>query len=799
MKSKIFAAAMLFILLGSMLAIAPVPTVEATPDGIFKITMVAPGSANLLRRQWALIIANSFKSVGIDARVVFLGWGSVYDRILTPEPSMIGKTYDQGGFDALFIGWTPGSPVAPFAGSMQIYYSANTPPNSNYMLWENPQSDALIEKFMTSGYNDEGITAFKDWQYVQYIDVPASQIFFSTAIFTASKSLDFNGYEWIFDNLGPVPQYLTGLNEVVLATTGELLDINPPLSNSWYDTEVFNAIFDSLFTLTSDYEYEPGICTSLDISSDGSTFTYHLRNDVYFHDGIKMTADDVVFSFLAYLNPQSGSQQSGFEAGYIGDDITFVYSDGTTSRLVLDLSGDEPVAYYPAPANVSGTRPARIEALDANTVRITIAEFGGLGKPVATFHPEGDGVAILPKHVLEAVPFEDWKTHPFNSGTGTYVSNGKTFSGPIGTGPYVFKSYEPTSAIVTLEKNNNYWDKARLESAGYFTVQKFYIRYIVEKDSAIAALKNGQVHILDQNYQLGNDYKAGNLDFAANYELRGSGIQQLGYNMRHPVFGTGVDTPLGKSNPARAAEAARYVRQAMDYLIPRQLIIDNLLGGFGEPAAVHVNPVSPYYNSSIVAREYNPTKAKELLAMAGYSVGVTPSGPTVLSSYLLGEPITFEGTFDIDPVIALEQDGIVALLLMSTDNSTWTPVAQTVVNTGGYYKMSYTPTQTGTYYFKVQLTGVGAKTAAASSASGPSYPYDGISKVIDPQTTPAKSVTVISVDNAISSYANQVNALNTKVNDLTAQLANATNMAYAGIGLAIIALIVAIALGMRKK
>jgi ABC-type transport system substrate-binding protein len=55
--------------------------------------------------------------------------------------------------------------------------------------------------------------------------------------------------------------------------------------------------------------------------------------------------------------------------------------------------------------------------------------------------------------------------------------------------------------------------------------------------------------------------------------------------MRHPVFGTGTETPLGKSNPERAAEAARYVRQAFDYLIPRQLIIDNLISGLATPGS----------------------------------------------------------------------------------------------------------------------------------------------------------------------------------------------------------------------
>lgn len=794
---KIFAMALLFVMLASFFAIAPPPVVQAADDGIFQITLVAPGSANLLRRQWGLIIANSFKSVGIDANMVFMGWGSVYDRILTPLPENIGKIYNEGGWDALFVGWTPGSPSVPYAGTYQIYYGPNTPPGSNYYLWNNPESDALIGQFMTLGYTPEGITAFKNWQYVQFMDVPASQIFFQSAVFSTASGINMNGYEWIFDNIGPTPQYLSNApSSVVLATTGELLDLNPPLSNSWYDTEVFNSIFDSMFWLNSDFEYVPAVALSYEVSNNGYTFTYHLRTDVVWHDGIAFNADDVLFSFLGYMHPATASQQAAYEIGYIGDDITFKWMNGTTTRLVVDLEAGE--GYYPATTQ-TGTRAATIEAVDAYTVKITIADFGTFGKPAASFHPEGDGVALLPKHVLETVPFEEWKTHPFNSGVGTYESNGQTFSGPMGTGPYKFVSYDPVGQIVHLTKNNAYWNKAALEGAGLFGVQDFYIRYIVEKDSAIAALKNNQVQMLDQNYQLQRDYQAGNLNFATNYVLEASGLQQLGYNMRHPVFGTGVATPLGQANPARAAEAARYVRQAFDYLIPRQLIIDNLISGFGTAGSVHVNPLSPYFNTSITPREYNPARAKELLAMAGYNVGVTPSGPTVLSSYLLGTPITFSGIFEIDPVAALAEGGIVALLQMSTDGSTWTPVAQTIVNTGGYYSLSYTPTQTGNYSFRVYLTGVGAHTAAISAATGPTYPYDGITKAVDPQTTPAQNVSVISVSQAITSTTNQVNSLTTQVNSLNAQLANAQNIAYAGVALAIIAIIIALAMGMRKK
>jgi len=797
MRTKeIFAIAMLGLMVVSTFAI--VQPVVATDQGIFKITMIAPGSANLLRRQWGLIIANSFQSVGIDARMVFMGWGSVYDRCLTPVPEMIGKTYDEGGYDALFIGWTPGAPSTPFAGSFQIYYGANTPPNSNYFLWNNATADRLLELCLTKGYTAEGIQAFKDWQLVQYQDLPASQILLTQAVFTADSALNFHGFEWIFDNIGPTPQFVTGRTDAVLATTGELLDLNPPLSNSWYDTLVFNPIFDGLYYLDSDYSFKPSVAAALPVvSADGREYTFTLRQGVKWHDGVEVTADDVVFTWLAYLNLQSGSQQSAFTAGYIGDDITFTWLNGTTTRLVIDL--EKGVGYYPATTE-TGTRVASVEAVDTYTVKCTIADFGALGMPAATFFPEGIPGYLVPKHVLEAVPFEDWMNHPFNAGTGTYTVNGQTFSGPIGCGPYKYVSYDPTRAIVTTEKFNDYWNKTGLESKGQFTIQNYYVRYIVEKDSAIAALKNEQVHILDQNYQLQRDYMAGNLYFATSYILAGSGLQQLGYNMRHPIWGTGTATPLGIQDPTRAAEAARYVRTAFDYLIPRDLIIDNLLSGFGDPGAVHVNPLSPYVNTACEPRAYDPAKAKEYLALAGYEVGVTPGGPVAaVTNYFVNEPIILTGQFAIDPVAAVEQGGIVALLEMSTDNATFTPVAQTVTTTGGYYQLAYTPTQSGTLYFRVTLTGVGAMTASQSLATGPTFPYSDITTSVDPQTTPAVKLTVVTIDDAIATYRNQVTALNTQVSSLDAQVATLTTVAYAGVIIAILAILVAAVFGMRKK
>jgi ABC-type transport system substrate-binding protein len=815
MKTKsILALALLAIMLASMFAAIPAPVVAAdTGTSLFKITMIAPGNANLLRRQWALITANSFQSVGIDARVVFMGWGSVYDRALTPAAENIGKTWEQGGFDALFLGWTPGSPTTPFVGTFQIYYSKNIPPNNNYMLWNNSQSDLLLGQCLVQGYTTQGITTFKNWQELQYNECPAAQLFWTTAVMTADNATNFHGFEWLFDNIGPVPQFLSGATTVTMATTGELLNLNPPLSNSWYDTEAFSPIFDGLYALNTDLTLIPCIASAdPTITNNGYSYIYPIRHNVTFQDGVEVTADDVVFTWLAYLNPASGSQQSATIAGYIGDDISFTWLNGTTTRLVLDLANG--ISYYPANSTTHGTSFGSLTAIDRYTVNVTISDFPGLGAPAATLHPEGEPATILPMHVLGKVAFADWKNDPYNTASGTYTANGQTFTGPIGAGPYSFVSYDATTQLVKVQKYDGYWNKTGLESQGLFTVNSFNIRYIADKDGAVAALKNHEVNILDAQYSLQLDYTSGNLNFAHNYLLPASGMQQLGYNMRSPIWGTGTATPLGQSDPSRAAEAARDVRIAFDYLIPRQLLVDNLLSGLGQPGGVHVNPVSPFYNTSIVPREYSPTLAKQYLAMAGYNTGAVVGGSTG-GEETIGQKV-----------------GMYIVLESSTDNLLWTPISVGTTDALGNFYMTYAQNTTGLTYYHVVMTGIQIQKNLTTEALMQYWTIPGDTADLPTQlsgtttNTEATPVTLsghfnIAPYDAVSIFNAQQTTLNTKINNLNstttqqisslntqmaAQVAslnsaisNANNIGYAGIGIAIIALIAAVVLGMRKR
>jgi ABC-type transport system substrate-binding protein len=98
----------------------------------------------------------------------------------------------------------------------------------------------------------------------------------------------------------------------------------------------------------------------------------------------------------------------------------------------------------------------------------------------------------------------------------------------------------------------------------------------------------------------------------------------LGFNLHHPVFGTGVATPNGVANPGNASLYAKYVRQALNYLIPRQEIIDQLWEGYAVLGVEAIPPVLNAFNSELVGYTYQPLMARLLLQMAGYVIPLEP-------------------------------------------------------------------------------------------------------------------------------------------------------------------------------
>jgi len=391
---------------------------------------------------------------------------------------------------------------------------------------------------------------------------------------------------------------------LILAQTGQSPGegLIPELSTSYYDTTVASEIFSGL-ALRNDTTFKtmiPQLASGTvaspgwSVTSDNKNWTVTLRSGVTWHDGQAFTATDVKFTFDSLMNDTLAAPTEAFVVGIIGGKANVVVVDSMTVGFNLPL----PYAYFVQ--NVLTT-------------------------------------AVLPSHILKDIPYNstsgpNWRTSSFNTGQGS--------AGPIGTGPYKWVDYNPTTSTVHLTRNDNYFDfpekgKSALVAKGQFTVKDYYVKNIIGTDAAITALTNGEVNVLDSQYHMEtqpNFLKEWGNSSLAKYDA--FGVQEMGVNMEHPVLGTGANTPLGQSNPSQASVAARYVRQAISYAVPRDQIISQLLNGYGNPAIT--TPVVGNYRTGTVLTEgfntaltpypFNLTKAKQMLQAAGYTLPTTTGG-----------------------------------------------------------------------------------------------------------------------------------------------------------------------------
>lgn len=167
---------------------------------------------------------------------------------------------------------------------------------------------------------------------------------------------------------------------------------------------------------------------------------------------------------------------------------------------------------------------------------------------------------------------------------------------PIGTGAFKFTKWERGDRV-EMERNPNYWNP----DLPY--LDKVTIRFITDVSAQIAALKAGDVDVLG-------------------YLLAPESAAELGKDPRFKVnAGTTTGEMIMSTNNKAKPFDNKLVRQAMAYAIDRQTLIDLMMFGYGTPIGSHWSPSTPYYVDLTGKFAYNPAKAKELLAEAGYSDG----------------------------------------------------------------------------------------------------------------------------------------------------------------------------------
>ena len=166
---------------------------------------------------------------------------------------------------------------------------------------------------------------------------------------------------------------------------------------------------------------------------------------------------------------------------------------------------------------------------------------------------------------------------------------------PIGTGPFIFQEWVKDDHI-TLVANEDYW-------GGAPEVDEITFRPIKDNGARVAALLAGEVDLI-------NGVPIVQESIIANFP----GVRSIRVPVPR-VYYISMDVRQAPFDDVR-------VRQAANYAVDRQGIVDNLFSGFGVPATVIYPRASWGFNPDMEPFPYDPDMARELLAEAGYPDGL---------------------------------------------------------------------------------------------------------------------------------------------------------------------------------
>jgi len=317
---------------------------------------------------------------------------------------------------------------------------------------------------------------------------------------------------------------------ILQGSSGDATTFLPVLASDSASSEVNELVYNGLVRYDKNLQYQGELAESWEISPDNLVITFHLRKGVKWHDGAPFTAEDVLFTYQTYIDPQV------------------------------------PTAYAENYRQVD-----KVEILDPLTLRVSYK------KPLAQALISW-GVSIMPKHLL----------------AGQVLTKSPLASAPVGTGPYRFVEWKRGEKIV-LAANPDYFE-------GRPHIDRVVFRIIPDESTMFLELKAGGIDMMGLTpLQYARQTESPEFIKAfGKYRYPAFAYTYLGYNLNRPLF------------------QDKRVRQALAHAIDKREIIDGVLLGLGQEATGPYKPGTWPHNPTVRRYDYDPAKARELLAAAGW-------------------------------------------------------------------------------------------------------------------------------------------------------------------------------------
>jgi len=344
---------------------------------------------------------------------------------------------------------------------------------------------------------------------------------------------------------------------------GEPAQIDPNRASWAAERSVIMRCFEGLLGFNKDLTLKAVVATQIPtvgnggISSDGLTYTFKVKNNVTWSDGTKVKAQDFVYSIKRMLDPDLAAEYASFYYDIVGAE---------------DYNG---AADKDAATKAQLKAAVGVTAPDDSTLQIKLAQTRPTFLQLMALWP----VYPVRQDVIEAKG-DQWTE------AGNYMGNG----------PWILSEWVHQDHM-TFTPNTNYWGtKPKLSKITY--------KMITDANAAWAAYQNGE---LDEGGPPGGTEKTVMADPVLSKEI-------VRYNeLTTFAFQFQVHTPPYDNLK---------LRQALSCGVDRQAYINQVRSGIGKVALSWIPPGMPGYDANLGKDyDFNPTKAKQLLADAGFPNG----------------------------------------------------------------------------------------------------------------------------------------------------------------------------------
>ena len=398
--------------------------------------------------------------------------------------------------------------------------------------------------------------------------------------------------------------------------------------------QVVTAVYDQLlWKVAGDAsdKFLPGLATSYDVSADGKTYTFKLRPGVTFHDGTAFNADAVKATFDRLVDPTTKSiSAKGVLGPYTGSTV-----------------------------------------VDANTVQVAFST------------PNGGFLGNVASPLLAIVSPAAAKKYGADFGRN-----------PVGTGPFMFKSWT-SGQLISLTRNDKYtWGPDRDGLKGPAKLSDVTYRIVTSSSAQANAVQTGSLQV------------AQGMDISDVVRLTKAGF------LKEVAPASGM--PFGfMLNVTKAPTDDPLVRRAIQYATDTATINQTVFSNVYPPAnSVLTSPT--FGHDSTVSYHYDPAMAGKLLDQAGWTMGSggvrQKNGADLQLAWLLSTGFGFQDAAEL-MTSQLNKVGIKSQITQQVPPTITASIAQGVMNVSSIYDYAADPYILNTLF------------ACAQVGKGPNYAH----------------------------------------------------------------------------